>query len=112
MIDAHKITEQASLLSHRFYAELVEEDRTYIDRARNLIASEVNTTCGTIGEQAWMRLLTKPWRQIRHQMLADTPQGRLLRSNSPFSRIIGISDPQTRRQVWRQAKHDLSVAMI
>lgn len=112
MIEAHKITEHASLLSHQRYAEVVGEDRSYIALAREVIANEINATGGTIGEQAWMRLLAQPWNRVRQEMLADTPEGRLLRSNSPFSRIIGIRDPQTRRQLWRQAKHDLSAAMI
>ncbi len=112
MVNSHSINERASLLSHQLYAERIHAERGHIENARRLIANEIAATGGTMGEQMWLRLLSKPWDRIRAEMLADTPKGRLLRSNSPFSLIIGVSDTERRRQLWRQAKHDLSVAMI
>ena len=112
MVDAHKITEQTILIAHRIYANLIDQDHGYLDRARCLLESKHNSGSLTAGEEAWLGLFDAPWTSIRTAMLADTPNGRLLRSNSPFSLVIGISDPQERRQLWRQAKHDLSVATI
>ena len=110
MVDAHKITEQTSLLSHRLYAEVIDEDHRYIGQARALLEQRLENGQATIGEQHWQQLLQRPWTEIRQHMLEDTAAGRLLRSNSPFSFIIGISDPDVRRQLWRQAKNELSAA--
>lgn len=110
MIDGHKVTERTSLIHHELYATVIDKDLSQIDRASAVIAEEISANGGTIGERMWQELLQKPWRTIRRSMLADTPEGRLLRSNSPFSIIIGIHDPETRRRLWRQAKHDLLAA--
>lgn len=107
MVDAHAIAEQARLLSHRAYADLIGQDASYISRARAIMAERLADGRATAGEKHWSRLLKRPWEEIRRQMLADTPEGRLLRSNSPFSLLIGVRDPDTRRKLWRKAKRDL-----
>lgn len=104
---AHDIAERARLLSHTRYAEIVDADQPLITQARRLLE------CGdqqalTTGQLAWRALLKLQWNEIRSQMLRDDPQGRLLRSNSPFSIILGETDPDQRRQSWRQAKFELS----
>lgn len=110
MVDAHAITEQARLLSHRVYADLIGQDPSYIGRARAVMAERLADGRATVGEKLWSRLLRRPWEEIRQQMLAVTPEGRLLRSNSPFSRLIGVKDPDVRRELWRIAKRDLDGA--
>lgn len=110
MVDAHDIAQRTSLLYHQVYATVVASDPSCIERAREVIDNEIRSTGGTMGEQLWARLLGMPWSHIRVRMLADSPEGRLLRSNSPFSIVIGTTDTETRRRMWRQAKRDLSTA--
>lgn len=107
MADAHRIAEQASLLSHRAYAAIIDKDQDCVGRARLLISQRIADGGATIGEECWNELLQRPWSEIKQRMLEDTAAGRLLRSNSPFSLVIGIADPDRRRQLWRQAKRDL-----
>ena len=112
MVDSHRITEQASLLSHQAYAEVIDKDHSYLGKARAIIFERLALGNATTGEEQWSKLLQLPWDEIRQRMLDDTPNGRLLRSNSPFSVIIGISDPDMRRKLWRRAKHDLSATAL
>lgn len=112
MINGHTVTERTSLLHHELYASAIDKDPSYVDRARAVIDAEIRSNGGTIGEQKWQALLKRPWLTIRRSMLADTPEGRLLRSNSPFSIVIGVPNPDTRRRLWRKAKYDLLAATI
>lgn len=38
---------------------------------------------------------------------ADPPEGRLLRSNGPFSILIGVGDVNARGALWRKARQDV-----
>ena len=104
---AHDIAERARLLSHRRYAEIIDADQPLITQARRLLEGGDQQAL-TTGQLAWRALLKLQWNEIRSQMLRDDPQGRLLRSNSPFSIMLGETHPDQRRQLWRRAKFELS----
>ncbi|WP_210358086.1 hypothetical protein [Sphingomonas beigongshangi] len=104
----HDIAERTRVLSHGIYARAVDTDPTLIEQAKAQIERLISGDRGTKGHELWQLLLRRPWPEVRARMLAETPEGRLLRSNSPFSTLIGIQDPDERSRLWRQAKHDLS----
>lgn len=104
---AHDIAERARLLSHARYAEIIDDNQSLITEASRLLEG-VSQQALTSGQLAWQSLLKLKWTEIRHQMLRDDPQGRLLRSNSPFSLMLGETNLDERRQLWRRAKSELS----
>lgn len=110
-MDSHEIAEQARILSHKRYAEVINTDRCLLDEARDMLERAIDEHGGTEGHRMWVSLLNDTWPQICQQMLSDCPEGRLLRSNSPFSQLIGISDVTERLKLWQEAKSALSAQM-
>lgn len=106
-MNSHDIAEQARVLSHQHYAKIIEGNRCLLDAAREVLAHGINDHGGTEGHRMWVKLLDKSWPEICRQMLSDSPEGRMLRSNSPFSQLIGISDITERLKLWQQAKSAL-----
>lgn len=107
MPDGHDIAERARLISHRHYADEIVRTPSIIEQAKRILQKGDDSGATTQGERMWLRLLSCPQREVIQRMLEDTPEGRLLRSNSPFSILIGVSDENERRQIWRQAKSEL-----
>ncbi len=104
MLDSHDIAERARLISHHLYAEQIRKDPSLIGQARARLSRGTRTA----GEDMWVQLLRCRPREIIQRMTEDTPDGRLLRSNSPFSVLIGVSDVNERIKIWSQAKSELS----
>ncbi|WIW88056.1 hypothetical protein K3M67_14000 [Sphingobium sp. V4] len=104
--DSHAIAEYARWLSHKLYAEAICRDPSLIVRAKAAIEAAVDGG-GTLGQKLWELLLRKHRDDIIEAMLQDSELGSLLRSNSPFSTLVGVTDRQDRSQIWRQAKSDL-----
>lgn len=107
-MNGHDIAEHARLLSHRRYALVVDADADLIDEARIAIEEALTKDGATTGQKLWQLILRRPWAEVRKRMLDDGPEGRLLRSNSPFSTLIGVRDPEERTRLWQQAKRELS----
>jgi hypothetical protein len=108
VIDSHDIAERARLLSHRLYATRLEMDAGLLDAARSVIEGRIRGGGGTIGERVWAQLLRAGMDEIVERMLDQGEEGRLLRANSPFSILIGVTDPDMRKSLWRQARVELS----
>ena len=107
-LDAHAITERAKLFGHILYAARIDEEPGLITKAIALLEDGAAADALTLGEEHWLTLLTTTvWPDVRAVMIADTPEGQLLRSNSPFSLLIGLKDDNTRRALWRLAKVQL-----
>ena len=106
-MNGHDITEQTRLLSHQHYAVVIDRDPELIGRAASLLAEHISAHGGTGGQRLSALILGRPWDEARKRMLGDGAEGRLLRSNSPFSTLIGIPDPKERKRLWRQARRDL-----
>ena len=100
-IDAHDINEQARVLSHRHYATVIDQRPELIEQARSLLSHCIPKDGGTPGQRLWELILQRQWQDVRERMLAYGAEGRLLRSNSPFSRLIGITDSEERRPLWQ-----------
>lgn len=107
VLDPHDIAEHAKLLSHRIYATAVDANPDLLTDAVIFINRGISTDGGTIGHYLWQDLLKNSWQHIKQRMLEETPEGRLLRSNSPFSHIIGVRDIDTRTRIWHLAKAEL-----
>jgi hypothetical protein len=107
-IDSHEVAERSRLLSHRLYAERLRDCPALIDQARDQIEESVRNGVATVGECLWHHVLQQSLDDVVGHMVRDDEGGRLLRSNSPFSRIIGVRDPELRSRLWRQAKIELS----
>ncbi len=108
-MNPHDINDRVNLLSHRIYAEKIRENPAFRDEALAMIRRGVAKNGGTVGHRMWLAALQESWESAEARMLADTPEGKLLRSNSPFSQLIGISDVEQRIALWRQAKRELLV---
>lgn len=102
----HDIVERTRLLSHQRYAELIDTDHSILDRVNDYLQNADDCLL-TLGQRDWKVLLKKQWAEVKREMLRDDPRGRLLRSNSPFSSILGEGDPDRRRLLWRQATSEL-----
>jgi hypothetical protein len=107
-MNAHDVTERASLLHHRIYAARIRKDPELRTRAVTMLERGIAANGGTVGHRLWLKVLRGPWDKAEALMLSETPEGRLLRSNSPFARLIGVHDTNERIALWRQAKHELS----
>lgn len=108
MASAHDIAEHARLITHRLFAPLITPAHIAEARVRLERGSQRGAT--TEGEEMWLELLTQQRDEIVERMLEDTPEGRLLCSNSPFGVTFGITDVDERRRIWRQAESELAAA--
>ena len=107
-LDAHEITERAKLLQHQIYAVTVEATPTLITEAIAMLEKNIASDGGYAGDRLWLDLLkTRPWAEVHAQAIADTEDGRTIRSSNPFARLIGVKNPETRRALWRLAKIQL-----
>lgn len=111
-MNSHDIAERTRLLSHEIYAPAIDADLHLLAQANALLAQLIEDGEQTTGHELWQLILCRPWPEVRSRMLSDTPEGRLLRSNSPFSTLIGVRDPEERTRLWRQAKLDLTIEAI
>lgn len=103
-MDAHEINEQFRLLTHQAYLECIEGDPSLIERATAWVEETIKHGEPTLGERMWFVLLSMPLDDIKRAMMHPGPEGRLLRSNSPFSDLIGVKDFEARSDLWRQAQ--------
>lgn len=101
--DSHDRSEGFRLLSHRLYAEAIDSRPELLSEARALIDHSLASGTITLGERMWRALLTMPRDDVKRAMLHDGPEGRLLRANSPFSQLLGITNPERREALWLQA---------
>lgn len=106
-MNAHDITEHARLLSHRIYAERIDNNPALIELAREKIKDAIRRHGGSMGQLLWHRMLRSPWPDIRAKMLAEDECGRLLRTDSPFSLLPDMIDEDVRKGLWNKAKREL-----
>jgi transcriptional regulator with XRE-family HTH domain len=106
--DSHDVAEQSKLLAHRYYAQRIREAPSLLAKARDDIKEAVQGGDATIGQGLWNQVLSLELEAVLGIMLEESERGRLMRSSSPFSRIIGVHDPKARSELWQQAKRELS----
>ena len=107
--DAHDIVERERLIRARNYADQIRRNPMLVVCARREIDILLRTGNATLGQQLWSKVLDEDLDTILAFMTADQPEGRLLRSNNPFSSLIPSESIEQRRATWRRAKCDLSL---
>ena len=55
---------------------------------------------GNVPAREWMRILDRPWEEIRAVLLDESDEGQRLRQSDPF---VGILTPQERWTLYRDA---------
>ncbi|HEX7192950.1 MAG TPA: hypothetical protein VF381_15380 [Thermoanaerobaculia bacterium] len=55
---------------------------------------------GNVPAEEWLRILDRPWEEIREILLSESEDSRRLRQSDPF---CGILTPQERWQIYRDA---------
>jgi len=103
-VDSHAVIERANLNAHVRYAAMITANPAVLERAWQILMVKIASDDATVGERLWLRVLGCQLPRIIHQITADDAYGRLLRSNSPLSLLLGETEGELRRQHWRQAK--------
>ncbi len=108
----HALAEEERRIRSFKYAEAIRDDPYLLLRASELIASVVKSGEATIGQELWSRILSEPVEFVIRCMTADDPDGRLLRSNNPFSFLVGQTSTADRRQTRLEAAKQLGSRWI
>ncbi|MBC8339781.1 MAG: hypothetical protein ISR51_07285 [Rhodospirillales bacterium] len=95
-----ELTEEKALLFHRALIGLLRDHPNLIPRARDTLMTsrEKNPAQETVWDR-WEALLDMPLDGMAGHILADTPDGGLLRAHSPFSKTLLA---QERNAVWQR----------
>lgn len=107
-ITAHDITEMERLIRAETYRDVILTSPALVASAKQQITRLIHNGEATLGQCLWLALLDQPHSFILACMTADDAEGRLLRSNNPFSTLIGERDTGERVKTWRMAKARLS----
>ncbi|GFE77464.1 hypothetical protein [Novosphingobium sp. TCA1] len=107
-VTAHHITEMERLIRAETYRDVILTNPALVASAKQQIAHLIHNGEATLGQRLWHALLDQPHSFILACMTADDAEGRLLRSNNPFSTLIGERDTNERVKTWRMAKARLS----
>jgi len=93
-----ELSEEKALLFHRAIVDLAGRHPNLIERAVNQLAifRQREPEKNLIWER-WAHALALPLEQMAGPVLADTPDGGLLRANSPLSEILTVSE---RNSIW------------
>ena len=108
-MNSHAIAERAGLIRHRNYVAQIKKDPELIKQAREMIERAEKSDAETVGLRLWRLVLNEPVQSIIDYMLNEGEVGQLLRSNSPFSILIGQTDTEQRRNTWQIAAQELSI---
>ena len=94
------LTEEKALLFHRALIDLVREHPNLIKRSMAELAQCRTRSPGQMSAwDRWQALLEMSIDDMAEHVLADTPDGGLLRANSPLSRILNRAE---RNAVWQR----------
>jgi antitoxin ParD1/3/4 len=110
-MSSHAINDRFSLLTHHHYADRIRADPSLIAEATARVNGLIESGTDTIGHRMWRSLLVLDLQHVLKTMVQDDPDGRLLRSNSPFSRLIGYKDVSKRNLLWHQAKREVAATL-
>ena len=105
---AHAITEHATLLNARRAADYILQHPQIVERAMLRLETDLASHRRSAGLRLWREVLRLPLTEVVGRMIEESPSGRLLRSNNPFSTVLPQDDELMRRRTWRQAKAELS----
>ncbi len=94
------LSEEKALLFHRALVGLIREQPGLLVRARSELESRRERSPGPENiRDRWAALLDKPLAELAPVILADTPDGGLLRAHSPLAAVVS---PGERNALWRR----------
>ncbi len=105
--NAHDIVERSVLIMTRRHVAMIRLDSSVIARARTENERDLERGVVFSGSLGWRLLLERGADEIIEYMLQRSPIGQVLRSTSPFVRILPADALEIRREMWRQAKAEL-----
>ncbi len=103
----HCLLEEERRLRSLRYAAAIRRDEDLTRQARELIESIVSRGEATVVHRLWFSLLDEPVMFVIRCMTAADSDGQLLRSNNPFSFLVGEIDPRNRRRTRQAARRRL-----
>ena len=88
-------------MARRIVAKIdADPARGALEHARNVCRRWVERV--NVPAREWMRILERPWDEIRRVLLDESEEGKRLRQNDPF---CGILTPEERWEIYREALH-------
>ena len=95
-----ELSEEKALLFHRAVVDLAGQHPNLIERAIHQLATfrQRDPDKNVIWER-WAHALALPLDEMAGPVLADTPDGGLMRANSPLSEILSASE---RNAIWQR----------
>jgi hypothetical protein len=102
-VKTHQAIDARSLAMVRRIVEKIDADpeRRGLARAREVCARWLER--GNVPAREWMRILERPWTEIRQILLDESDEGQRLRQSDPF---VGILTPDERWEIYREAARD------
>jgi len=96
----HDAIDRRSLTMARRIVEKIDGDpvRGGLAHARQVCERWVSH--GNVPAREWLRILDRPWEEIREILLSEAEESKRLRQSDPF---CGILTPQERWQIYRDA---------
>lgn len=106
-LDSHAVGERFRLLTHLIYSDAIDRDPSLVERAREIVAQRLLSDDAAFSDGMWAVLLERPVDEVRRAITNEGPDNDTLRSGSPFSVLLGISDQKQREDLWRRARTEL-----
>ena len=96
----HQQIDQRSLAMVRAIVDKIDGDptRAGLTKAR-ATCQRWSARSPSAAIQEWLKILDRPWEQIREVLLDGSEEGQRLRQSDPFS---GVLTPQERWEIYRQ----------
>jgi hypothetical protein len=94
----HQDIDQRSLALSEAIAHRIDENPAILNKVRETCDKWMNVhPQPSVSE--WLKILSRPWTEVRAVLLEDSERGRRLRQSSPF---CGILLPRERWQVYKE----------
>ena len=99
----HQAIDRRSLeMVRRIVAKIDADPRKEgLERARSVCLRWVEK--GNVSAREWLKIMERPWEEIRRILLEDSEESQRLRQSDPF---CGILTPQERWEIYREAARD------
>ncbi len=98
-MEQHRLAELRSLAYHQRIAELLLEDPSVLEQAREVLRGWLEAPNRHPYAEDWAELLDRPPAEIGEALLTDDDAGRTRRQTTPFAKVI---DAEERTRIWRE----------
>ena len=106
--NAEMVNDRVKLLFHRIAARRLRDDPTLLERARAHLKEIRAQREERSYMDEWEELLSLDLASLRRVIVLRDERMTRLRISSPFPVLLGITDPDLRRRLWRNARHAVS----